>query len=56
VVKSFLKFPGLPGADATDAPGFSVCPAHAAVSFEAIAKSTTKARKSHAQDKGSRTY
>jgi crossover junction endodeoxyribonuclease RuvC len=56
VVKRFLKFPGLPGADATDTPGFSVCHAHAAVSFEAIAKSTTMARKSHAQYKRSRTY
>ena len=56
MVKRLLKLPSVPGADAADALGLAICHAHAAVSFAAIAKSTTMARKSHAQYKGSRTY
>ena len=56
MVKRLLKLSSVPGADAADALGLAICHAHAAVSFAAIAKSTTMTRKSHAQYKGSRTY
>ena len=56
MVKRLLSLPGLPGKDAADALGLAICHAHAAGSFAAIARSTTLARKSHAQFKGGRSY
>lgn len=56
MVKRLLKLPGLPGKDAADALGLAICHAHAASSFAAMAKSTTLARKAHAQYKRGRTY
>ena len=56
MVARLLKLPGLPGKDAADALGLAICHAHAGVSFAAIARSTTLARKSHAQYKRGRSY
>jgi crossover junction endodeoxyribonuclease RuvC len=56
MVKRLLALPGLPGRDAADALGLAICHAHAAGSFAAIAKSTTLARKAHAQFRRGRTY
>jgi crossover junction endodeoxyribonuclease RuvC len=51
-----LKLPGLPGKDASDALGIAICHAHAGASFAAIAKSTTLARRAHAQFRKGRTF
>ncbi len=56
MVMRLLKLPGLPGKDAADALGLAICHAHAGASFAAIARSTTLARKSHAQYKRGRSY
>ena len=56
MVARLLKLPAPPGRDAADALGLAICHAHAASSFEAMARSTTLARRSHAQFKGGRTY
>jgi crossover junction endodeoxyribonuclease RuvC len=56
MVMRLLALPGLPGPDAADALGLAICHAHAAVSFAAIARSSTLARKAHAQYKRGRSY
>ena len=56
MVKRLLALPGLPGKDAADALGLAICHAHAGASFAAIARSTTLARKSHAQYRKGRSY
>ena len=56
MVKRLLKLPGLPGKDAADALGLAVCHAHAAKSFAAIEKATTRLRTTKAQYKGGRSY
>ena len=56
MVMRLLALPGLPGKDAADALGLAICHAHAAGSFAAIAKSTSLARKAHAQYKRGRSY
>ena len=56
MVMRLLALPGLPGKDAADALGLAICHAHAAGSFAAIARSTTLARKAHAQFKRGRSY
>jgi crossover junction endodeoxyribonuclease RuvC len=56
MVMRLLKLPGLPGKDAADALGLAVCHAHAARSFAAIEKATTRVRSTKAQFKGGRSY
>ncbi len=56
MVQRLLSLPGLPGKDAADALGLAIMHAHASVSFAAMARSTTLARRQHAQFKGGRTY
>lgn len=56
MVMRLLKLPGLPGKDASDALGIAICHAHAGASFAAIAKSTTLARRAHAQYRKGRTF
>jgi crossover junction endodeoxyribonuclease RuvC len=56
MVMRLLKLPGLPGKDASDALGIAICHAHAGASFAAIAKSTTLARRAHAQFRKGRTF
>jgi crossover junction endodeoxyribonuclease RuvC len=56
MVARLLKLPGLPGKDAADALGIAIAHAHAGASFAAMAKSTSLARRTHAQYKGGRTY
>ncbi|MEO6030501.1 MAG: crossover junction endodeoxyribonuclease RuvC [Burkholderiaceae bacterium] len=56
MVKRLLALPGLPGKDAADALGLAICHAHAGASFAAIARSTTLARKAHAQYRKGRSY
>ncbi len=56
MIQRLLALPGEPGKDAADALGLAVMHAHARVSFEAMAKSTTLSRRQHAQFKGGRTY
>ena len=56
MVQRLLNLPGVPGKDAADALGLAVMHAHARVSFEAMGRSTTLARRQHAQFKGGRTY
>uniref|UniRef100_A0A7S1DQI8 Holliday junction nuclease RuvC n=4 Tax=cellular organisms TaxID=131567 RepID=A0A7S1DQI8_HEMAN len=56
MVQRLLNLPGVPGKDAADALGLAVMHAHARVSFEAMSRSTTLARRQHAQFKGGRTY
>lgn len=56
MVMRLLKLPGLPGRDAADALGLAICHAHAGASFAAMARSTTLARRTHAQYKRGRTY
>jgi 16S rRNA (cytidine(1402)-2'-O)-methyltransferase len=56
MVMRLLKLPGLPGKDAADALGLAICHAHAGASFAAIERSTSLARKSHAQYKRGRSY
>ena len=56
MVQRLLNLPGLPGKDAADALGMAICHAHAGASFAAIARSTTLARKAHAQYRKGRSY
>ena len=56
MVKRLLKLPGLPGKDAADALGLAVCHAHAARSFAAIDKATTRSRTTRAKYKDGRSY
>jgi len=56
MVMRLLALPGLPGKDAADALGLAICHAHAGASFAAIARSTTLARKAHAQYRKGRSY
>ena len=56
MVQRLLQLPGLPGKDAADALGLAIMHAHARVSFEAMGRHTTLARKQHAQFKGGRTF
>ena len=56
MVKRLLKLPGLPGKDAADALGLAVCHAHAARSFAAIEKATSRTRTTKAQFKSGRSY
>jgi crossover junction endodeoxyribonuclease RuvC len=56
MVMRLLALPSLPGPDAADALGLAICHAHASVSFAAIARSSTLARKTHAQYKRGRSY
>ena len=56
MVRRLLDLPGLPGKDAADALGLAICHAHAGASFAAIARSTTLARKAHAQYRKGRSY
>lgn len=56
MVQRLLKLPGVPGKDAADALGLAIMHAHARVSFEALGRHATLARKQHAAFKGGRTY
>jgi crossover junction endodeoxyribonuclease RuvC len=56
MIARLLGLPGLPGKDAADALGLAVCHAHAARSFAAIDRATTRERRSSAQYKGGRSY
>ena len=56
MVMRLLDLPGLPGKDAADALGLAICHAHAGASFAAIGRSTTLARKAHAQYRKGRSY
>lgn len=56
MVKRLLKLPALPGKDAADALGLAITHAHAARSFEVLARTSPLARKAHAQYKRGRTY
>lgn len=56
MVRRLLALPGLPGKDASDALGLAICHAHAGASFAAIERSTTLARKAHAQYRKGRSY
>lgn len=56
MVMRLLKLPGLPGKDASDALGIAICHAHAGASFAALAKTTTLARRAHAQFRKGRTF
>jgi crossover junction endodeoxyribonuclease RuvC len=56
MVARLLELPGLPGKDAADALGLAVCHAHAAKSFAAIERATTRGRSTKAQFKAGRTF
>ncbi len=56
MVMRLLALPALPGKDAADALGLAICHAHAGASFAAIGRSTTLARKAHAQYRKGRSY
>jgi crossover junction endodeoxyribonuclease RuvC len=56
MVQRLLNLPGVPGKDAADALGIAITHAHAGGSFDAMARSTTLTRRTHAQFKGGRTY
>jgi crossover junction endodeoxyribonuclease RuvC len=56
MVARLLELPGLPGKDAADALGLAVCHAHAAKSFAAIERATTRVRSTKAQFKSGRSY
>jgi crossover junction endodeoxyribonuclease RuvC len=56
MVMRLLKLPGLPGKDAADALGLAITHAHAGAAFGAIARSTTLARRAHAQYRKGRSY
>jgi crossover junction endodeoxyribonuclease RuvC len=56
MVMRLLKLPGVPGKDAADALGLAICHAHAGASFAAMSRTTTLARRAHAQYKAGRTY
>lgn len=55
MVSRLLHLPGLPGKDAADALGLAVCHAHAAGSFAAIDKATTRAGGTKSQYRGGRS-
>ena len=55
MVSKLLKLPGLPGKDAADALGLAVCHAHAARSFAAIDKATTRAGGTKSQYRAGRS-
>ena len=55
MVSKLLKLPGLPGRDAADALGLAVCHAHAARSFAAIDKATTRAGGTKSQYRAGRS-
>jgi crossover junction endodeoxyribonuclease RuvC len=56
MVMRLLKLPGLPGKDAADALGLAITHAHAGAAFGAIARTTTLARRAHAQYRKGRSY
>ena len=56
MVARLLQLPGTPGKDAADALGLAIAHAHAGSSLAALSKSTTLARKAHAQYRRGRTY
>jgi crossover junction endodeoxyribonuclease RuvC len=56
MVMRLLKLPGLPGKDAADALGLAITNAHAARSFEALARATPLKRRPQAQYKRGRSY
>ena len=56
MVARLLKLPGLPGKDAADALGLAITHAHAARSFEALARHTPLQRRQHAQFRKGRAY
>ena len=56
MVARLLALPGLPGKDAADALGLAVCHAHAARSFEAIERATTRTATTHGQYRKGRAY
>ena len=56
MVARLLALPGQPGKDAADALGIAICHAHAGASFAAYERSTTLARKAHAQYRKGRSY
>jgi crossover junction endodeoxyribonuclease RuvC len=56
MVARLLQLPRAPGRDAADALGLAIAHAHAGASLAALARSTTLARKSHAQYRKGRVY
>ena len=56
MVKRLLDLPVLPGKDAADALGLALTHAHAASSFEALARGTALQRRQHAQYRKGRVY
>ncbi len=56
MVQRLLQLPGLPGRDAADALGLAVTHAHAARTFAAIDRGTTRQRRVPAQYKRGRSY
>lgn len=56
MVSRLLNLPREPNNDAADALGLAICHAHAGHAMALMAKTTTLARKSHAQMKGGRVY
>jgi crossover junction endodeoxyribonuclease RuvC len=56
MVARLLQLPREPGRDAADALGLAIAHAHAGASIAALARSTTLARKSHAQYRKGRVY
>ena len=56
MVARLLQLPREPGRDAADALGLAIAHAHAGASLAALARSTTLARKSHAQYRKGRVY
>ena len=56
MVARLLALPGEPGKDAADALGLAICHAHAGASFAALSRSTTLARRAHAQYRKGRSY
>ena len=56
MVARLLKLPGLPGKDAADALGLAITHAHAARSFEALARHAPLQRRQHAQYRKGRAY
>ena len=56
MVRRLLALPALPGKDAADALGLAISHAHAGASFAAIGRSTTLARRQHAQYRKGRSY
>ncbi len=56
MVARLLALPGEPGKDAADALGLAICHAHAGASFAVLSRSTTLARRAHAQYRKGRSY